>query len=132
MMERKDDENFLHNARDSRDALYSLSRTTHDFELDLHRPYIDDVPMGDTLNGEWKRVPDVFDCWFESGSMPFASNGYPFEKKDFNPKRFFGLAPKGYPADFIAEVHRPDARVVLLAHRAWSGALRQESRTRRS
>jgi len=74
-----------------------------DYELDLHRPYIDDVPMGDSLRGEWKRVTDVFDCWFESGSMPFASNHYPFKKKVFNPKRFFGMAPKGYPADFIAE-----------------------------
>jgi len=73
------------------------------FELDLHRPYIDELPMGDTLGGHWRRVPDVFDCWFESGSMPFASHGYPRHKKEFNPGRFFGLAPKGYPADFIAE-----------------------------
>ena len=68
------------------------------FELDLHRPYIDNIDTG-----EWKRIPDVFDCWFESGSMPFASNHYPFKKKIFDPKRFFGFAPKGYPADFIAE-----------------------------
>jgi isoleucyl-tRNA synthetase len=74
-----------------------------DYELDLHRPYIDDVPMGNSLHGEWKRVPDVFDCWFESGSMPYASNNYPAEQSLFNPKRFFGLRPKGYPADFIAE-----------------------------
>lgn len=73
------------------------------YELDLHRPYIDEIPMGDTLKGEWKRVPDVFDCWFESGSMPFASNHYPFEKKTFNPRKYFGLAPLGYPANFIAE-----------------------------
>src|SRR3989338_7942368 len=69
-----------------------------DFEIDLHRPYIDDVDTG-----EWKRVPDVFDCWFESGSMPFASNHYPFKKKSFDPKGFFGFGAKGYPADFIAE-----------------------------
>ncbi|MDE1925285.1 MAG: class I tRNA ligase family protein, partial [Patescibacteria group bacterium] len=74
-----------------------------DYELDLHRPYIDEVPMGDSLKGEWKRVPDVFDCWFESGSMPFASNEYPAHQEQFNPKRLFGLWPKGYPADFIAE-----------------------------
>ncbi|MDB5224702.1 MAG: Isoleucyl-tRNA synthetase, isoleucyl-tRNA synthetase [Candidatus Adlerbacteria bacterium] len=73
------------------------------FELDLHRPYIDEVPLGDHLNGRWERIPDVFDCWFESGSMPFASNHYPFEKNTFDPKRFFGLGAKGYPADFIAE-----------------------------
>jgi len=73
-----------------------------DYELDLHRPYIDEVDAG-----EWKRIPDVFDCWFESGSMPFAGNHYPFNKKQkkntFDPKRWFGLGSKGYPADFIAE-----------------------------
>jgi isoleucyl-tRNA synthetase len=75
----------------------------HNFELDLHRPYIDEVPMGDAMHGKWERVPDVFDCWFESGSMPFASNGYPKDKSRFNPKNLFGLKPKGYPAHFIAE-----------------------------
>ncbi len=74
-----------------------------DYELDLHRPYIDEVPMGNSLTGEWRRIPDVFDCWFESGSMPFASNHYPFKKDSFDPKRFFGFGSKGYPADFIAE-----------------------------
>jgi isoleucyl-tRNA synthetase len=73
------------------------------YELDLHRPYIDEVPLGNSMNGVWQRVPDVFDCWFESGSMPFASNHYPFEKKIFDPRHFFGLKPKGYPANFIAE-----------------------------
>lgn len=75
----------------------------HDYELDLHRPYIDEVPTGNSVEGEWRRIPDVFDCWFESGSMPFASNHYPFKKDAFNPNRFFGFGAKGYPADFIAE-----------------------------
>ncbi len=74
-----------------------------DYELDLHRPYIDELPLGSSMDGEWKRVLDVFDCWFESGSMPFAGNHYPFAKESFDPRRFLGLAPKGYPADFIAE-----------------------------
>jgi isoleucyl-tRNA synthetase len=69
-----------------------------DFELDLHRPYIDDFNTG-----EWKRQKDVFDCWFESGSMPFGSHHYPFNKEGFDPKRLFGLGARGYPADFIAE-----------------------------
>jgi isoleucyl-tRNA synthetase len=74
------------------------------FKLDLHRPYIDEVQLGQSgLDGEWRRVPDVFDCWFESGSMPFASHHYPFKTRDFNPRRMVGFAPKGYPADFIAE-----------------------------
>ncbi|MEI7719636.1 MAG: class I tRNA ligase family protein [bacterium] len=73
------------------------------FALDLHRPYIDEVPLGDAVHGEWKRVTDVFDCWFESGSMPFARGHYPFNKKGFHPTRMLGLFSKGYPADFIAE-----------------------------
>jgi len=73
------------------------------YELDLHRPYIDEVQVGNPMDGVWERVPYVFDCWFESGSMPFASNHYPFEKDAFDPKRLWGLSPKGFPADFIAE-----------------------------
>ncbi len=68
------------------------------YELDVHRPYIDELDTG-----EWKRISDVFDCWFESGSMPYASHHYPFRKKVFDPKGFFGWGTKGYPADFIAE-----------------------------
>lgn len=75
-----------------------------DFDIDLHRPYIDEITWGDALEGQWKRVPEVFDCWYESGSMPYAQGHYPFENQSrFNPKRLFGLSPKGYPADFIAE-----------------------------
>lgn len=65
---------------------------------DLHRPYIDAVTMTCECGGEVKRVPFVFDCWFESGSMPFAQHHYPFENED-------KFSPEGpnYPADFIAE-----------------------------
>jgi isoleucyl-tRNA synthetase len=63
--------------------------------VNLHRPYIDQVKMIDSKGEVMNRIPDVFDCWFESGAMPFASLHYPFENKDiFN---------KSYPADFIAE-----------------------------
>lgn len=68
------------------------------YELDLHRPYIDEVDTG-----EWKRVGGVFDCWFESGSMPYASTHYPFSKEKVDPQGIFGFGRKGYPADFIAE-----------------------------
>lgn len=62
--------------------------------INLHRPYIDEVEL--EVEGKlYKRIGDVFDCWFESGSMPFASLHYPFENKD--------LFAKNYPADFIAE-----------------------------
>ncbi|MFA6917509.1 MAG: isoleucine--tRNA ligase [Candidatus Gracilibacteria bacterium] len=65
-------------------------------ELDLHKPYIDDVTFKCKKCGsEMKRVPDVFDCWFESGAMPYAQLHYPFENKEEFEKNF--------PADFIAE-----------------------------
>jgi isoleucyl-tRNA synthetase len=63
--------------------------------VNLHRPYIDEVTMRDSKGGIMKRIPDVFDCWFESGSMPFASLHYPFENKH--------IFAKNYPTDFIAE-----------------------------
>lgn len=62
--------------------------------INLHRPYIDDVIL-EIDSKEYKRVVDVFDCWYESGSMPFASLHYPFENKE--------LFDKNFPADFIAE-----------------------------
>ena len=66
---------------------------------DLHKPYIDDVvyPNPDDPSGKtmMRRVPDVFDCWFESGSMPYAQIHYPFENKNWFENHF--------PADFIVE-----------------------------
>ncbi len=69
------------------------------FELDLHRPYIDAVVLSCTCGAPLKRIPDVFDCWYESGAMPYAQRHYLGEKKhDFDPEK--GV---GFPADFIAE-----------------------------
>lgn len=99
---RKTEDNFLQNGEIKEMSFVQFPHNAQ-YELDLHRPYIDEIPLGDSLTGQWKRDVGVFDCWFESGSMPFASNHYPFRKKSFNPQRFFGLAPKGFPADFIAE-----------------------------
>ncbi len=64
---------------------------------DLHRPYIDELTKPDPENPKFtiKRVPEVLDCWFESGSMPFAQFHYPFENQDKFKSRF--------PADFIVE-----------------------------
>ena len=74
------------------------------YEMDLHRPYIDSIVLVDKSGESYERIPEVIDCWVESGAMPFASNHYPFEnKKTFNPKRLLGLWPKAFPADFIAE-----------------------------
>jgi len=69
------------------------------YELDLHKPFIDELELNCTCGGKMKRVPEVFDCWFESGSMPYGQKHYPFENlNNFNPEK--GI---GFPADFIAE-----------------------------
>ena len=65
------------------------------FELDFHRPYIDEIKLRCECGGEMKRIPEVVDCWVESGSMPFAEYHYPFENKSEFEKRS--------PGDFIAE-----------------------------
>ncbi len=64
--------------------------------IELHKPYIDAVHLNcPKCGGKMKRVPEVIDCWFDSGSMPFAQWHYPFENQDiFN---------ENYPADFISE-----------------------------
>jgi isoleucyl-tRNA synthetase len=62
---------------------------------DLHRPYVDDIEIKTDSGKIAKRIPEVFDCWFESGSMPYAQDHYPFENKEGWEKNF--------PADFIAE-----------------------------
>ncbi len=64
---------------------------------DLHRPYIDKVILKCECGGEMRRVPEVIDCWFDSGSMPFAQWHYPFENKERIEK---GIS---FPADFICE-----------------------------
>ena len=65
-------------------------------DIELHRPYIDAVTIKCPKCGkEMHRVPEVIDCWFDSGSMPFAQHHYPFENKD--------LFEKQFPADFISE-----------------------------
>ena len=66
-------------------------------DFDLHRPYIDEIKLKCDCGGEMRRIPEVMDCWFDSGAMPFAQYHYPFENKDLIDKG------KQYPADFIAE-----------------------------
>ncbi|MBI3633609.1 MAG: class I tRNA ligase family protein [Candidatus Vogelbacteria bacterium] len=65
------------------------------YELDLHKPFIDDVKLSCECGAKYKRINEVFDCWFESGSMPYAQIHYPFENKEWFEKNF--------PANFIAE-----------------------------
>ena len=65
-------------------------------ENELHRPYLDDLTCTcPKCGGKMKRTPEVIDCWFDSGSMPFAQYHYPFENKD--------LFEETFPADFISE-----------------------------
>ena len=68
-------------------------------ELDLHRPYIDKIVLVDETGEEYHRIPEVIDCWFESGSMPFAQDHYPFENLDWQKKNF----PAGFVAEYIAQ-----------------------------
>lgn len=65
------------------------------YELDFHRPYIDTVVLQEN-DDRLERIPDVFDCWFESGAMPYGQHHYPFEHKDDFEQQLF-------PAEFIAE-----------------------------
>ena len=77
------------------EELKSLSGNCPD-DIELHRPYIDNVTIKcEKCGGEMHRVPEVIDCWFDSGAMPFAQWHYPFENKEIFDNRF--------PADFISE-----------------------------
>lgn len=65
-------------------------------DIELHRPYIDAVKLKCAkCGGEMKRTPEVIDCWYDSGAMPFAQRHYPFENKE--------LFETQFPADFISE-----------------------------
>ena len=75
--------------------LKSMSPNCPD-DIELHRPYIDAVTITCPVCGkQMQRVPEVIDCWFDSGSMPFAQHHYPFENKE--------LFEQQFPADFISE-----------------------------
>lgn len=63
--------------------------------MDLHRPYVDDIVLKCKCGSELRRVPDVLDCWFDSGAMPFAQYHFPFENEEEQKNQF--------PADFICE-----------------------------
>jgi len=76
----------------SYDELYRLSGQKL---KDYHRPYVDKVDFKCECGGTFKRIPQVLDCWFESGSMPYAACHYPFENKENFSQKF--------PADYIAE-----------------------------
>ena len=77
------------------EELKSMSKNCPE-DIELHRPFIDNVTLTcEKCGKEMHRVPEVIDCWFDSGSMPFAQHHYPFENKD--------LFEQQFPADFISE-----------------------------
>jgi isoleucyl-tRNA synthetase len=69
-----------------------IGLTPHD---DLHKPHIDGVTLACECGAVMRRVPDVIDCWYDSGAMPYAQRHYPFENED--------LFNRTHPADFISE-----------------------------
>jgi len=75
-------------------SIQDLEKYTNAKISDLHRHFIDQLTF-EKGGKTFRRIPEVFDCWFESGSMPYAQNHYPFENKE--------LTEDGFPADFIAE-----------------------------
>ncbi len=80
----------------SRDELEKMSGNKEAQSVELHRPYIDEITIPCPKCGKpMKRVPEVIDCWFDSGAMPFAQHHYPFENKDKFEAQF--------PAQFISE-----------------------------
>ncbi len=80
----------------SREELKSLSKNYPEGGVELHRPYIDEVTIPCPECGkEMHRVPEVIDCWFDSGAMPFAQHHYPFDNKE--------LFESQFPAQFISE-----------------------------
>ncbi len=79
----------------SRAELAELSGNPDAAKVELHRPYIDEITCKCGCGGTMKRVPEVIDCWFDSGAMPFAQHHYPFENKEVFEQQF--------PAKFISE-----------------------------
>ena len=80
----------------SREELYKMSGNEKAKTVEFHRPYIDEITITCPECGkQMKRVPEVIDCWFDSGAMPFAQHHYPFENKE--------LFEQQFPANFISE-----------------------------
>ena len=90
----------------SREELFKLSGNPAAKTVELHRPYIDEITCTCPECGKtMKRVPEVIDCWFDSGAMPFAQHHYPFENKD--------LFEAAVPGTVYFRSSRPDPWMVL-------------------
>ena len=107
----------------SRQELCDMSGNEAAKTVELHRPYIDEITITcPECGGTMKRVPEVIDCWFDSGAMPFAQYHYPFENKE--------LFEKQFPAQFISEAvdqtTNPKAMRWILSKR-WKPTARMRS-----
>lgn len=97
---------FMLNNAEIKEINFTSLPHNQNYELDLHKPYIDEVKLvcshataEQACGGDLIRIPEVLDCWFESGSMPFAQDHFPFENKDWQKNNF----PAGFVAEYIAQ-----------------------------
>ncbi len=89
-------ENNIFQTAEVREIQFFLFPHNENYELDLHKPFIDEISLTCNCGGDLARVKEVMDVWFDSGCMPFAQDHYPFENEKW-------VEGKGYPADFICE-----------------------------
>lgn len=82
-------------ARECLGSVADLEQRVGHAVADLHKHFVDDLEWTCGCGGRMRRIPEIFDCWFESGSMPYAQHHYPFEN--------VASWAEGFPADFIAE-----------------------------
>ena len=95
MIEARADRRHMHKTAEWRELPFKPLPHNSRYDLDLHKPYVDKVRISCPCGGEMTRIPEVVDCWVESGSMPFAEHHYPFENKE--------LFESHFPGDFISE-----------------------------
>ncbi len=98
MINEKDGFRYLSNSETQTLPFFAFPHNS-DYELDLHRPYIDKLKLSCDCSGDMERIPEVLDCWFESGSMPFAQDHFPFENPEWQKNNF----PAGFVAEYIAQ-----------------------------
>lgn len=94
------------------------------YELDLHRPYIDEIALVDADGNSMTRIPEVVDCWVESASMPFAEYHYPFENK----KEFEKRSPSDFITEYIAQTrtwfyYMHAMSMLLFGHKAFKNVV---------
>ncbi len=97
-MIRNESFSYLHNAEYKKLNFVPFPHNAN-YELDFHRPYIDAITLTDQKGEEYQRIPEVIDCWFESGSMPFAQDHYPFDRPNWIKENF----PAGFVAEYVAQ-----------------------------